>query len=69
LLLLPPLLLLLLLLCCCCFAAVFFKGEDIKEGLAAVKEKRQPRFKSTAAIDPALAEAGSQHGGSGKHYS
>uniref|UniRef100_A0A383WDH6 Uncharacterized protein n=1 Tax=Tetradesmus obliquus TaxID=3088 RepID=A0A383WDH6_TETOB len=38
--------------------AVFFKRDDIKEGLAAVKEKRQPRFKSTAAIDPALAEAG-----------
>lgn len=34
--------------------AVFFKGEDIKEGLAAVREKRAPKFKSTAAIDPEL---------------
>jgi hypothetical protein len=41
---------------------VFFKGEDIKEGLAAVKEKRQPHFKSKAAIDPALAAADQQHG-------
>jgi hypothetical protein len=47
---------------------VFFKGEDIKEGLAAVREKRQPRFRSTAAIDPALAAAGQQHGSSdGQH--
>jgi hypothetical protein len=47
-------------------AVVFFKSEDIKEGLAAVKEKRQPCFTSTAALDPTLAEAGSPHGGSSK---
>ncbi|KAF6258887.1 ClpP/crotonase-like domain-containing protein [Scenedesmus sp. NREL 46B-D3] len=44
--------------------AVFFKAEDIKEGLAAVKEKRQPCFQSTAAMDATLAAPGSQHGGS-----
>eukprot|EP00878_Enallax_costatus_P038932 GHUV01044430.1.p1 GENE.GHUV01044430.1~~GHUV01044430.1.p1 ORF type:complete len:204 (+),score=82.51 GHUV01044430.1:166-777(+) len=34
--------------------AAYFKGPDIKEGLAAVREKRAPRFTSQAAIDPVL---------------
>lgn len=34
--------------------ASYFKGEDIKEGLAAVREKRAPRFTSRAAVDPVL---------------
>jgi hypothetical protein len=34
--------------------AAYFAADDIKEGLAAVREKRLPRFKSTAAVDPQI---------------
>eukprot|EP00775_Hariotina_reticulata_P001909 gene1909-2242_t len=34
--------------------AAFFAADDIKEGLAAVREKRLPKFRSTAAVDPQI---------------